>query len=143
MSTVDVDAETKGDFSYKPARPTPNMFFVLSSKLQFAACNVRFHERGCNYELQPEWPDAVGNHSYKYDVLKDTSDCLEWSMVLDRAVRFGEGAFVIGTCKKPASTLMMSWSCGTWNESAPVCVLSMRVVGFFEWVRVKGAVLYL
>jgi len=48
-------------------------------------------------------------------VWNDTSSCLEWSMFVDRVVRFGEGtAFVIGTCKKPAWTLMMS--CGTWNE---------------------------
>ena len=56
------------------------------------------------------------------------------SMVVERVVRFGEGTFVIGTCKKPAWTLMMS--CGTWNERESKCVLSMRVVGFFEWGRV-------
>ena len=27
-------------------------------------------------------------------------------------------------------------SCGTWNERESKCVLSMRVVGFFEWGRV-------
>jgi hypothetical protein len=31
----------------------------------------------------------------------DTSSFLEWSLVLGRVVRFWEGAFVIGTCKKP------------------------------------------
>ena len=64
----------------------------------------------------------------------ETSSFLEWSMVVERVVRFGEGTFVIGTCKKPAWTLMMS--CGTWNERESKCVLSMRVVGFFEWGRV-------
>jgi len=48
----------------------------------------------------------------------DTSSFLEWSVVVERVVRFGEGTFVIGTCKKPAWTLMMS--CGTWNESRNV-----------------------
>ena len=55
-------------------------------------------------------------------------------MVVERVVRFGEGTVVIGTCKKPAWTLMMS--CGTWNERESKCVLSMRVVSFFEWGRV-------
>ena len=49
---------------------------------------------------------------------------------MERVVRFGEGTFVIGTCKKPAWTLMMS--CGTWNERESECVLSMRVVGFLS-----------
>lgn len=72
----------------------------------------------------------------KHDVWNDSSSCLEWSMFVDRVVRFGEGTFVIGTCKKPAWTLMMS--CGTWNEREreSKCVLSMHVVGFFEWGRV-------
>ena len=64
----------------------------------------------------------------------DASSFLEWSMVVERVVRFGEGTVVIGTCKKPAWTLMMS--CGTWNERESKCVLSMRVVSFFEWGRV-------
>ena len=76
----------------------------------------------------------VGNYSSKHDVWNDTSSCLEWSMVVERVVRFGEGTFVIGTCKKPSWTLMMS--CGTWNERESKCVLSMRVVSFFEWGRV-------
>ena len=56
----------------------------------------------------------------------DASSFLEWSMVVERVVRFGEGTVVIGTCKKPAWTLMMS--CGTWNERESTCVLSMRVI---------------
>ena len=62
----------------------------------------------------PTMTSMVGNYSSKHDVWNDTSSCLEWPMVVERVVRFGEGTFVIGTCKKPAWTLMMS--CGTWNE---------------------------
>ena len=84
----------------------------------------------------PTMTSMVGNYSGKHDVWNDTSSCLEWSMVVERVVRFGEGTFVIGTCKKPSWTLMMS--CGTWNERESECALSMsmRVVGFFEWGRV-------
>jgi hypothetical protein len=69
---------------------------------------------------------VVGNYSSKHDVWNDTSSCLEWSIVVNMVVRFGEGTFVIGTCKKPAWTLMMS--CGTWNERESKCVLSMACV---------------
>ena len=47
---------------------------------------------------------------------------------------------MIGTCKKLAWTLMVS--CGNWDERESKCVLSMRVVGFFEWVG-EGVVLYI
>ena len=79
----------------------------------------------------PTMASMVGNYSSKHDVWNDTSSCLEWPMVVERVVRFGEGTFVIGTCKKPAWTLVMS--CGTWNERESKCFLSMRIVGFFEW----------
>ena len=41
----------------------------------------------------------------KHDVWNDSSSCLEWSMFVDRVVRFGEGTFVIGTCKKQETGL--------------------------------------
>ena len=56
----------------------------------------------------------IGTYSSKHDVCNDKCSCLEWSMAVDRVVRFGKSIFMIGTCKKLALTLMMS--CGTWNE---------------------------
>ena len=47
----------------------------------------------------PTMTSMVENYSSKRDVWNDKSSCLEWSMVVERVVRFGEVNFLLALAR--------------------------------------------